>query len=93
MLEVEGRYSRLAGTETLAGSVTNLMDCLRIAVKEVGISLASAVKCASMNPAKALGIFDSRGSITPGKYADMVLLNQDLSIRAVFLKGRLFTAF
>ncbi|MCL2366336.1 MAG: N-acetylglucosamine-6-phosphate deacetylase [Oscillospiraceae bacterium] len=84
---VSGRHSYLAGSETIAGSVTNLMDCLKIAVSEMGIPLGSVVKCATVNPAKALGVFDQRGSIKPGKCADLVLLNEDLSIRAVFLRG------
>jgi N-acetylglucosamine-6-phosphate deacetylase len=64
------------------------MECLFIAVTEMGIPLQSAVKCATMNPAKAIGVYDKRGSITPGKYADLVLLNEDLSVRYVFLKGK-----
>ena len=88
-VEVSGRVSRLANSDTIAGSVTNLMDCLRVVVTEMNIPLASAVKCASVNPAKAIGVFDNRGSISPGKYADLVLLNEDLSTRAVFLRGSL----
>ena len=87
-VEVKGRRSVLAGTDTIASSVLNLMDCVRVAVTEMEIPLESAVKCASMNPAKALGVFDQRGSIAPGKVADLVLLNEDLSIRAVFLRGQ-----
>jgi len=88
-VEVHGRVSTLAGSDTIAGSVTNLMECLKIAVKKMNIPLSSAVKCTSVNPAKALGIFDKVGSIEPGKYADVVLLNEDLSTHAVFLRGTL----
>ena len=38
---------------TIAGSVTNLMDCVRTAVKNMEIPLASAIKCAAVNPAKS----------------------------------------
>lgn len=71
---------------TIAGSTTNLMLCIKTAVS-MGIPLESAVKCASVNPAKQLGIYDEYGSLTPGKYADIVLLNTDLSINQVILKG------
>ncbi|MCL2828240.1 MAG: N-acetylglucosamine-6-phosphate deacetylase [Oscillospiraceae bacterium] len=90
-VEVRGRCARLVEGDSIAGSVVNLMDCLRTAVTEMGIPLATAVKCASVNPAKALGIFHQRGSIAPGKYADLVLLNEDLSIRAVFLRGEILS--
>lgn len=73
---------------TIAGSVTNLMDCMRNAVLNMGIPLAVAVKAAAVNPAKALGIYDQFGSITVGKVANLVLLDQDLKIKMVILKGK-----
>ena len=75
---------------TIAGSNTNLMNCLRIVVKDMKIPLETAVLCASRNPAKCVGIYDRYGSIRPGKVASMVLLNkEDLSIKQVILRGRL----
>lgn len=72
---------------TIAGSVTNLMDCLRTAVKDMGIPLASAVKCAACNPVKAIGLWDSYGSLEPGKYANIVILKEDLAMQQVFHRG------
>lgn len=71
---------------TIAGSVTNLMDCMRTAVK-MGIPLGSAVKCAAVNPAKEIGIYDKFGSIAEGKHANLVLLREDLSTHSVYLDG------
>jgi len=87
-LEVKGRYARITSTGSLAGSITTLMGCLRTAVTEMDIPLASAVKCCTINPAKAIGAYDKHGSITPGKYADLILLGEDLSIKNVFLRGQ-----
>ena len=88
-VEVKGRYARLENGN-LAGSVTNLMDCLRWAVKEAGIPLTTAVKCAAVNPAKSAGIYEKYGSITPGKAANLVLLRkEDLSIKSVILNGEI----
>lgn len=75
---------------TIAGSATNLMDCLRVCVS-FGIPLESAVKCAAENPAKQIGIFDQVGSITPGKFANFVLLDKDLNTVSVFVKGKKIT--
>ncbi|MDE6219083.1 MAG: N-acetylglucosamine-6-phosphate deacetylase [Lachnospiraceae bacterium] len=72
---------------TIAGSVTNLMDCMRIAVRDMGIPLASAVKCAAVNPAKAVGIYQEYGSLTPGKYANIVLLDENLNRITVIHHG------
>lgn len=80
---VRGNLAVLADG-TIAGSVTNLMNCVRTAVHDMGIPLASAVKCAAVNPAKAVGIYHDYGSLTPGKYANIVLLDQNLDLKAVF---------
>ena len=73
---------------TLAGSVTNLMDCVRTAVKEMKIPLASVIKCAATNPVRAIGLSDDYGTLEPGKYANIVLLDQNLEIRQIWHRGR-----
>ena len=72
---------------TIAGSVTNLMDCVRTAVHDMGIPFSSAVKCAAVNPAKAVGIYDAYGSLTPGKFANIVILDKNLDIKTVLHHG------
>lgn len=84
---VKGNLATLTEDGTIAGSATNLMDCLRYAVKTAKLPLASAVKCASVNPAKALGLFADRGSLDVGKYADIVILDQELQIRQIIKRG------
>ncbi|MDF2543311.1 MAG: N-acetylglucosamine-6-phosphate deacetylase [Herbinix sp.] len=76
---------------TIAGSATNLMDCVRTAVNTMGITLEQAIKCAAVNSAKAIGVYDKYGSITPGKVANLVLLDQDLNIKAVIIKGKMLS--
>ena len=84
----QGRYCRLTDG-TIAGSVSNLMDCLRTAVLEMGIPLTEAVACATTHPARALGILKDYGTLEPGKYADVVLLSPDLKVLQVVKHGRL----
>jgi len=87
-IEVHGNRATIADhPETLAGSVTSLMGCLRKAV-EFGIPLADAVRAASYNPAQAIGIDHRAGTLDEGKEASIVLLDQkDLSIRAILFRG------
>lgn len=73
---------------TIAGSATNLMDCMRYVVNEVGISLETALMCATENPAREIGIFDETGSIHVGKKADFVLLDKKLNIVGVYVDGK-----
>ena len=86
-VDVTGNRATLASNGALAGSATNLMDCMRTVVKKMGIPLETAVACATMNPAKALGAYQNYGSITPGKKANLVLLDKDLNIKMVFKDG------
>ena len=74
---------------TLAGSATNLMGCVRKAY-EFDIPLEKAVKCASLNPARAIGIDKDYGSLETGKIASIVVLNDDLTVENVFIKGKKF---
>ena len=76
---------------TIAGSATNLMDCVRFVVKKVGLPFETAVMCASENPAKEIGIFHEVGSISAGKKADFVLLDKDLNIVSVYVDGKEIT--
>ena len=62
---------------TIAGSATNLMDCVRTVVKKMEIPLETAVRCATYNPAKVIGVDDVCGSIEAGKYGDCVILSKD----------------
>ena len=85
---VQGGRAVLAQGGNLAGSVSNLMDCLRTAVKVVGIPLESAVRCATINPARAIGAEKEYGSIEPARHGNVVLLDRtDLSVRAVVKDG------
>ena len=84
---VKGNLATLTELGNIAGSVTNLMKCMRKAVKEMGIPLESAVKCATMNPTKAIGIYDNYGSLTEGKQADVVILDEDLEIKYIIKAG------
>ncbi len=82
----DGRAT-LVGSGALAGSATNLMECMKRVVKKMGIPLETAVACASANPAKCLGIDGEYGSIEPGKRGNVVLLDHDLELKAVVKDG------
>ena len=73
----------------LAGSVSDLMRCLYVAAHDMDIPLASAVKAATGNPARAVGLDGERGSIEAGKIADAVVLGEDLDVRHVIMRGAL----
>jgi N-acetylglucosamine-6-phosphate deacetylase len=71
---------------TLAGSVTDLMGCVRNAV-EFGIPLTVALRAASGNPAQAARLEDQIGSLSVGKKADILLVRPDLAVEKVMIDG------
>ena len=87
-VKVLGNHATLVSDGALAGSVTTLPDCMRIAVKQMGIPLETAVACATANPARSLGIYEQYGSITPGKHGNVVLLDEELRLKGVMKDGK-----
>ena len=75
---VNGRLATLSDG-TIAGSVTNLFDGMRNAVS-FGIPLEEVIASVTITPAKCIGIFDEVGSLTPGKRADIILVDQQLNL-------------
>ena len=71
---------------TIAGSATNLFDCMRRAVS-FGIPREDAIRAATYNPARQIGALSEVGSISDGKVADFVLCDAELNRQAVYLAG------
>ena len=87
MAEIRGGVAKLVGSETIACSASNMWACLQN-VLAWGISEEEAIRAASYNPAKALGVQDQIGSIESGKLADFVITNADYSEKRVFIGGK-----
>ena len=71
----------------IAGSATCLYDCMKRAVLDMGVPLESAVRAASENPARCLGIDADYGSLGTGRYGNVILANDKLEIQSVYRKG------
>ena len=86
-LEIELRDGRatLAGTSTLAGSVIALDSAVQN-LAAAGVPLPEAVAAASRNPLELLGVTD-RGRLAEGQRADLVELDEDLSVLRVMRGG------
>lgn len=82
MVTVKGGLATLADG-TIAGSVSNLHDEVKNLVS-YGIPVETAVRAATYTPAKAIGMEREIGSIAVGKRADLVVLDENLNIAAVY---------
>jgi len=71
----------------LAGSTLTLDRAIYNMVHLVGVKLEDAVRMATLNPAKAIGVDSRKGSIEIGKDADLVIFDENMTIEKVFIKG------
>jgi N-acetylglucosamine-6-phosphate deacetylase len=84
---VAGGVARLAANEAIAGSTATMAGVVRHAI-EAGLPVAEVTAAASTTPARVLGIAGSTGALRPGLHADLVILEEDFSLRAVMRRGR-----
>lgn len=74
---------------TLAGSILKMIDGAKNMLKLDGVTLRDVIKMGAVNPAKQINIFDRKGSITVGKDADIILVDENISIKYTFCKGEI----
>lgn len=79
--------AHLVSTKGLAGSTLNLNKGLRILVEEAMVPFNYAINSCTINPARCIGVDDRKGSITVGKDADIVVLNDDYSVEQTYCRG------
>ena len=85
---IENGVCKLADHSALAGSIATNDALVRNMVK-AGVPLTDALRMASETPANIMGVSDRKGSLEKGKDADIVILDDDLQIRAVWQMGNL----
>jgi len=83
----DGEVGWTADRSALASSVRGMDFMVRHMHQVVGLDLAQAVRMATLTPAKILGVDRSLGSLEVGKQADLVLLDQQLEMRGVWMNG------
>ncbi|SDC11234.1 N-acetylglucosamine-6-phosphate deacetylase [Terribacillus halophilus] len=74
---------------TLAGSMLQMKDAVRNMAAFAGASVSDIAKMTAENPARQYHIYDRKGSLEKGKDADIVLLDDQLTLQATYCKGKL----
>jgi N-acetylglucosamine-6-phosphate deacetylase len=85
---VEDGVAKLPDRSSFAGSVATTDRLVRTMVKMAGVPLLDAVRMATKTPASILGIGQRKGSLTPGKDADVVIFDENIEIQQTIVKGR-----
>jgi N-acetylglucosamine-6-phosphate deacetylase len=73
---------------TIAGSTTNIYEEVKNLIS-FGVPFRQVIKSATINPARAIGEADKIGSIEAGKSADLVVLDKEMNIKVVILRGKI----
>lgn len=82
---VESGVAIMPDRKSFAGSISTMGRVVQTAVHQAGIPLWDAVRMASLTPARMMGLDEEIGSISPGKRADLLLLDRNLAVGSVFL--------
>ncbi|GAA4310559.1 N-acetylglucosamine-6-phosphate deacetylase [Nibribacter koreensis] len=72
----------------LAGSALTMLKAVQNTVQLVGLDLEEALRMATLYPAQVLQMENKVGQFTPGSYANITVLNQDLSLQQVWVDGQ-----
>jgi N-acetylglucosamine-6-phosphate deacetylase len=83
----DGEVGWTADRSALASSVRGMDFMVRHMHQIVGFDLPTAVRMATLTPARILGLEDEIGSIEVGKRADLVLLDENLAVQRVWREG------
>ncbi len=86
---IEDGVCKLADHSALAGSVATMDRLIRTMVQKADIPLADAARMVSETPARIMGVFGRKGSLQKGKDADIIVMDEELKIRAVWAMGKL----
>ncbi|MCL5281459.1 MAG: amidohydrolase family protein, partial [Planctomycetes bacterium] len=74
---------------TLIGTTLGLSQMLARLTQFARCSAATAIKTVTENAAAVLGLERTKAAMTPGRDADLVILDKDLSVHATIVAGRI----
>ncbi len=85
---VEDGVAKLPDRTSFAGSVATADRLVRTMIDLAEVPLIEAVKMATRTPASILGLGDTKGSLVPGKDADIVIFDERITIEKTIIGGR-----
>ena len=85
---LEDGVAKLPSREAFAGSIATMDRVVRTMHTLAEVPLVHAVRMASANPARHLGVYDRKGSIERGKDADLLIFDENVNVKSVYVRGK-----
>ncbi len=86
---VEDGVAKLPDRSAFAGSVATADRLVRTMTRIAGVPLVEAVRMITATPAAIIGLSDTKGSLIPGKDADIILFDEDIDIKMSIIGGEI----
>ena len=83
---IEDGVAKLLDRSSFAGSVATMDVCFKTALR-YGVPICDAAKSCSLTPAGIIGVADRKGSLEPGKDADILIFDSEFNLKKVFVRG------
>ena len=90
---IEDGVCKLADRSALAGSIATMDRLIQTMTFQAEVPLFDVIRMISETPSKIMGVYDRKGSLERGKDADILLLDKDLNVAAVWAMGKLVKNF
>lgn len=84
---VEDGVAKLPDRTSFAGSVATTDLLVRNMLNLAQVPLTDAVRMATTTPARILQVIDRKGSLAPGKDADIVIFDKEINVKMTMIKG------
>lgn len=86
---VEDNVAKMPDRKAFAGSVATTDLLVRVLYKDVKVPIEEAVKMITINPAKLMNIDNRKGSLIPGKEADVLVFDENIQIDRIIVAGNI----
>ncbi len=85
---IEDGVAKLPDRSAFAGSVATMDRCLKTMVNTAEVSIVKTIEMMTATPAKIMKVYNKTGSLSPGKYADIVFFDDKLDVKLTMIGGR-----
>lgn len=89
-VEIDGGVAYMPGRKSFGGSVATADRLVRTMYKQADVPLTDAVRMMTATPARMLGLEGRKGRIAEGMDADIVLFDEDIDVKTVMVKGKVW---